>query len=247
MSCGFWPAQREGEDILVYADENRRRELLCFNMLRQQTIREDGGPSLPLGDFVAPRSSGAADCIGAFAVTSALGCDELVRAYESANDDYMAILVKALAERLAAAFGERLHARVRRELGFGASENLTVEDMLDEKFRGIRPAFGYPACRDHTEQQMVFSLLDAPEAGIRRADPDAMLPAASVSGLSLSHASARDFSVGIVTADQVEAYARAKALSVAEVERWLAPNLGDKARKIRKSVCGVADGRANVV
>jgi len=195
-------------------------------MLRQQTIRDDGGPSLSLADFVAPRTSGFADYIGAFAVTTGLGCDELVHAYEGANDDYTAIMVKALADRLAEAFAELLHARVRRELGFGTAEQLTVTDLLAEKFRGIRPAFGYPACPDHTEKAKLFSLLQAPEVGIQLTEHYAMLPAAAVSGLYLSHPESRYFAVGNVMADQVEAYARAKMLSVAEVERWLAPNLG---------------------
>ncbi len=223
---GYWPAQADGEDIVLYRDDSRGAELLRFNMLRQQTKRDDDGPCASLVDFVAPKSSGLSDYIGAFAVTAGLGCDELVREYESKHDDYNAIMVKALADRLAEAFAEVLHKRVRDELGFGKAETLSIEDVLHERFRGIRPAFGYPACPDHTEKAKLFELLGAPEVGIRLTEHFAMLPAAAVSGIYLSHPQARYFMVGSITRDQVEAYAAAKGCSVAEVERWLAPNLG---------------------
>jgi 5-methyltetrahydrofolate--homocysteine methyltransferase len=195
-------------------------------MLRQQTKRDDDGPSASLADFVAPRSSGLNDYVGAFAVTAGLGCEELVHQYEAKHDDYNAIMVKALADRLAESFAEVLHKRVRDELGFGTSEHLSLEDVLHERFRGIRPAFGYPACPDHTEKQSLFELIDAPSVGIQLTEHFAMLPAAAVSGIYLSHPEARYFAVGSVMRDQVEAYAAAKGTGVAEVERWLAPNLG---------------------
>jgi 5-methyltetrahydrofolate--homocysteine methyltransferase len=223
---GYWPASGEGEDIVLYTDESRRSQKLQFHMLRQQTKREDDGPSACLADFVAPRASGLNDYVGAFAVTAGLGCDALVRSYEAKNDDYTAIMVKALADRLAEAFAELLHKRVRDELGFGRTENLSLEEMLHEKFRGIRPAFGYPACPDHTEKRTLFDLLEAPSVGIELTEHFAMLPAASVSGIYLSHPESRYFMVGSVLRDQVEAYAAAKGASVAEVERWIAPNLG---------------------
>jgi 5-methyltetrahydrofolate--homocysteine methyltransferase len=223
---GYWPASGEGEDIVLYTDESRRSQKLQFHMLRQQTQREDGGPSACLADFVAPRASGLNDYVGAFAVTAGLGCDALVRSYEAKNDDYNAIMVKALADRLAEAFAEVLHKRVRDELGFGRTEKLSLEEILHEKFRGIRPAFGYPACPDHTEKRTLFELIEAPSVGIELTDHMAMLPAASVSGIYLSHPESRYFMVGSVLRDQVEAYAAAKGVSVAEVERWLAPNLG---------------------
>jgi 5-methyltetrahydrofolate--homocysteine methyltransferase len=166
------------------------------------------------------------DYIGAFAVTAGLGCEELVHDYESKHDDYNAIMVKALADRLAEAFAEVLHKRVRDELGFGKAEKLSLEDVLHERFRGIRPAFGYPACPDHTEKRSLFELIEAPSIGIELTEHFAMLPAASVSGIYLSHPAARYFAVGSVMRDQVEAYAAAKGISVAEAERWLAPNLG---------------------
>jgi 5-methyltetrahydrofolate--homocysteine methyltransferase len=229
---GFWPAQASAEDIVLYQDESRSRELLRFNMLRQQTIRDDGGPCYSLADFVAPRESGLPDYIGAFAVTAGLGCEDLVKKYEQANDDYTAIMVKALADRLAEAFAEVLHLRVRRELGFGREEKLTLEDLLHERFRGIRPAFGYPACPDHSEKRKLFDLLAAPEIGIELTEHFAMWPPAAVSGIYLSHPAARYFAVGSVMRDQVEAYAKAKQQRIVEVERWLAPNLGYEPAKV---------------
>jgi 5-methyltetrahydrofolate--homocysteine methyltransferase len=222
---GYWPAQADGEDIVLYTDESRRTELLRFNMLRQQVRRDDAGPCASLADFVAPRGT-LPDYVGAFAVTAGHGCDTLVRHYEEKHDDYNAIMVKALADRLAEAFAELLHKRVRDELGFGKTEQLSHDDVLHERFRGIRPAFGYPACPDHTEKQKLFELLEAPAVGIELTDHYAMLPAASVSGIYLSHPESRYFIVGSVNRDQIEAYAAAKGASVAEMERWLAPNLG---------------------
>jgi 5-methyltetrahydrofolate--homocysteine methyltransferase len=223
---GFWPAASSGEDIVVYADERRERELARFNMLRQQAIVANGKPNRSLADFIAPAESGLADHIGAFAVTAGIGADDLVRSFEGERDDYNAIMVKALADRLAEAFAECLHQRVRREWGYGRDENLRNEELIAEKYRGIRPAHGYPACPDHSEKRTLFALLDAPSEGITLTDSCAMMPAASVSGLYFAHPEARYFTVGRVDRDQVESYARRKGMDLEEVERWLAPNLG---------------------
>jgi 5-methyltetrahydrofolate--homocysteine methyltransferase len=220
---GFWPAASEGNDIVLYADENRSRELLRFPMLRQQ-----GGeaPYRCLADFVAPRASGLADHVGAFAVTAGLCADELAGKYQQARDDYSAIIVKALADRLAEAFAECLHARVRREWGYGANEKLGNEELIAEKYRGIRPAFGYPACPEHSEKRKLFDLLQAPEVGITLTESFAMWPAASVSGIYLAHPQSRYFDIGRLARDQVEDYAARKGVSVAEAEKLLSPRLG---------------------
>jgi 5-methyltetrahydrofolate--homocysteine methyltransferase len=223
---GFWPANSDGDDILVYSDETRGRELLRFNMLRQQQAKDEPGkPHLSLADYIAPVSTGLPDYVGAFAVTAGVGADELAHRFERQLDDYDAIIVKALADRLAEAFAEYLHERVRREWGYGRSEHLSNRDLIGEKYRGIRPAFGYPACPDHTEKAKLFRLLDAQQLGIRLTEHYAMLPAASVSGIYLAHPEARYFNLGRIDRDQIEAYARRKGMSVAEVERWLQPNL----------------------
>ena len=227
-SYGFWPANSDGDDIILYADETRTGELMRFNMLRQQEALPSGQPNRSLADFVAPRSSGIADYMGAFAVTSGLGADELVKRYEKQNDDYRAIMVKALADRLAEAFAEYLHARVRREWGYGASEVLTHDDLIAEKYRGIRPAFGYPACPDHTEKIKLFELLAAERAGIKLTESCAMTPAASVSGLYLSHPQARYFMLGRIGRDQLQDYALRKAQSVDAIARWLAEHLDER-------------------
>jgi 5-methyltetrahydrofolate--homocysteine methyltransferase len=224
---GFWPAESDGEDIVLFADEGRSEELLRFNMLRQQQKRDasDNSPCRSLADFVAPPGSGLKDYVGAFAVTAGLGADELSARFERELDDYDAIMAKALADRLAEGFAELLHARARREWGYGKSERFTNEELIDEKYRGIRPAFGYPACPDHSEKPKLFGLLDAPTVGIELTESFAMTPAASVSGIYLAHPLSQYFSVGRVGADQVEAYAARKGASVAEVEKWLAPLL----------------------
>jgi 5-methyltetrahydrofolate--homocysteine methyltransferase len=175
---------------------------------------------------VAPCDSGIRDYIGAFAVTAGVGADELVAAFERDHDDYDAIIVKALADRLAEAFAEYLHTRARRDWGYGESERLTADDVIEERYRGIRPAFGYPACPDHTEKGKLFDLLNAEAVGIRLTDSFAMIPAASVSGLYLAHPAARYFTVGRIGRDQVADYAARKGMPAVEVERWLAPNLG---------------------
>jgi 5-methyltetrahydrofolate--homocysteine methyltransferase len=220
---GFWPANADGDDVVLYADDSRRAERGRFSMLRQQSVIADGRPNRSLADFVAPRTSLAPDYLGAFAVTAGLGVDDLVREYEG-HDDYSAIIVKALADRLAEAFAEYLHAQARRD--WGAGEPPSNEDLIAEKYRGIRPAFGYPACPDHSEKRMLFALLDAPSIGITLTDNCAMRPAASVSGLYFSHPGARYFNVGRIGRDQLEEYATRKGISVEEAERWLRPNLG---------------------
>jgi 5-methyltetrahydrofolate--homocysteine methyltransferase len=223
---GFWPANSDGDDIVLYRDDARRVEIARFPMLRQQAPIADGRPNRSLADFVAPRSSGAPDYVGAFAVTAGIGVDELVREYEARHDDYNAIIVKALADRLAEAFAEYLHARARREWGYGEGERLSAEDLIAERYRGIRPAFGYPACPDHSEKRTLFELLDAPAVGITLTESCAMLPAASVSGLYFSHPEAKYFNVGRIGRDQLEDYARRKGLTVAEAETWLSGSLG---------------------
>jgi len=223
---GFWPANSDGDDLILYADERGTQELVRFHMLRQQETHDDGRPYLSLADFIAPVGSGLADYVGGFAVTAGLGADELVQRFERQHDDYNAIMVKALADRLAEAFAEYLHQRVRREWGYGRDEHLSLEDLIAEKYRGIRPALGYPACPDHSEKFILFDLLQAPAVGIHLTDSGAMLPPASVSGLYFAHPQARYFSVGRVDRDQVTSYAQRKNMQLAEVEKWLAPNLG---------------------
>src|SRR5262245_3075771 len=226
---GFWPAAADGDDVVLYEDEAREREALRFCMLRQQAVPPEDGPALSLADFVAPRESGLADHVGAFAVTSGTEADDLAAGFERALDDYQAIMVKALADRLAESFAEALHRRARAEWGYGSDEKLTNEELIAEKYRGIRPAFGYPACPDHTEKRKLFELLDAPAVGIRLTESCAMWPAASVSGIYLAHPKARYFTVGRLGRDQVADYARRKGMPLAEAERWLGPNLGYEA------------------
>jgi 5-methyltetrahydrofolate--homocysteine methyltransferase len=223
---GFWPAASDGNDVVVYADASRTAEWARFRTLRQQAVKGNAEPYLALADFVAPVGSGVGDHLGAFAVTAGLGAGELVAHYEADRDDYNAILVKALADRLAEASAEWLHERARREWGYEKGEHLGLDDLLRERYRGIRPAFGYPACPDHTEKTALFALLDAPAVGITLTEHFAMLPAASVSGLYLAHPDARYFALGRIGRDQVDAYARRKGMTVGEVEKWLAPNLG---------------------
>ncbi|MEW5851732.1 MAG: methionine synthase [Myxococcota bacterium] len=223
---GFWPANSEGEDIILYTDETRTKELLRFNMLRQQQVKTDDKPYLSLADYVAPAHTGLKDHVGAFAVTAGLGAEELARAYEKKLDDYNAILVKALADRLAEAFAEMLHERARRDWGYGKMENLSQDDLREEKYRGIRPAFGYPACPDHTEKRKLFKLLGAHDVGMALTESCAMTPPASVSGIYLAHPEARYFNLGKVDRDQVEDYAARKGMPKAQVEKWLGPNLG---------------------
>jgi 5-methyltetrahydrofolate--homocysteine methyltransferase len=225
---GFLPAASRGDDILLYRDESRGEPHATIHTLRQQSRKSGGRPNLALADFVAPVESGVPDYVGCFAVTSGHGLDPVVAAFEAAHDDYNAILAKALADRLAEAFAERLHERVRREFwGYAPDEALDNHALIHEKYQGIRPAPGYPACPDHTEKAVLFALLDAePCVGIRLTESYAMLPAASVSGYYFWRPEAQYFGVGKIGRDQVEDYARRKQLSVQDVERWLATNLG---------------------
>ena len=224
---GFFPANSVGDDIVLFTDDTRSAELGRVHTLRQQWERKGQDVFHALADFVAPLESGRNDYIGAFACTAGHGCDELARRYDREHDDYSSILVKALADRLAEAFAEWLHAKIRREWGYGRKESLSAEDLIDEKYRGIRPAPGYPACPDHTEKQSIFRWLDAGDAaGMSLTESFAMFPAASVSGLYFGHPDSRYFAVDRITRDQVESYAARKGMAVTEVERWLSPNLG---------------------
>src|SRR3954470_15797622 len=224
---GFWPAASSGDDIILYTNESRRDELCRFQALRQQWERKGQAAFHSLADFIAPLDSGRKDYIGAFAVTAGIGADELAKSFDRQHDDYNSIMAKALADRLAEAFAESLHSEARRAWGFGTEERLTKEELVAEKYRGIRPAPGYPAQPDHTEKRTLFQLLDAERAtSIRLTESFAMHPAASVSGLYFAHPEARYFAVDRITRDQVEDYARRKKMSVVEIERWLAPNLG---------------------
>jgi 5-methyltetrahydrofolate--homocysteine methyltransferase len=220
---GFWPAASDGDDIVVFADQTRTIELVRFNMLRQQERVADRKPNLSLADFVASRGAPVDDHIGAFAVTAGLGVDALVAEYERAHDDYHAIMVKALADRLVEAFAAFLHATVRRE--WGLDEPVSIDDAIAERHRGIRPGFGYPACPDHTEKFKLFDLLDARALGMDLTEHAAMTPAASVSGLYFAHPSARYFSVGRLGEDQIADYARRKGLPIETVEQSLSSHL----------------------
>ena len=242
---GFWPAATEGDDVVVECEKYEQYEQcekskvssardsshsshsFRFPMLRQQWERQGQTDFRSLADYIAPVDSGRTDSIGAFAVTAGHGCDELAAKFDADHDEYNSIMTKALADRLAEAFAESLHERVRREWGYGAGESLSKAELIDEKYRGIRPAFGYPACPDHTRKRSLFDLLEAEQrTGITLTDSYAMWPAASVSGLYFAHPQARYFAVDRITRDQVESYAERTGMTVREVERWLGPNLG---------------------
>jgi len=223
---GLYPAASVGDDIEIYVDDSRRETAMIWHCLRQQSEKPADRANLCLADFVAPRDSGVPDYIGAFALTAGIGVDAAVAAFETRHDDYNAIMLKALADRLAEAFTELLHERVRMQYwGYARDEKLSVADLIAEKYQGIRPAPGYPACPDHTEKGALFELLSAHEAGITLTESYAMLPAASVSGFYLAHPAARYFAVGKIGGDQAADYARRKALALDQAERWLAPNL----------------------
>jgi 5-methyltetrahydrofolate--homocysteine methyltransferase len=216
-----------GDDIEIYLDAARRDVAMTWHNLRQQNQKPTGNANQCLADYVAPKGSGVPDWVGAFAVTAGLGIEKKLAEFERTHDDYSAIMLKALADRLAEAFAEHLHERVRREYwGYAADEALDNASLIAEKYRGIRPAPGYPACPDHTEKAALFALLDAPKsAGMTLTESYAMLPAAAVSGFYLSHPDARYFAVGRIGRDQIEDYARRKDMTVEEAERWLAPYL----------------------
>jgi 5-methyltetrahydrofolate--homocysteine methyltransferase len=224
--AGFFPANSVGDDIELYADASRMRPLATFFTLRQQMEKPDGEPEYALADFIAPKETGLEDYLGAFAVTSGIGAAEVVARFEKAHDDYNAIMVKALADRLAEALAEWMHKQARDAWGYGGTENLTPKDMLRERYRGIRPAPGYPASPDHMEKATLFALLDAERStGIRLTENFAMLPAASICGLYFAHPQARYFAVGKIGRDQVLDYQRRKGMELRAIERWLGPYL----------------------
>jgi 5-methyltetrahydrofolate--homocysteine methyltransferase len=230
---GFYPANSDGDDIIVYADVTRTKELTRLHTLRQQKDNQRGKPQLALADYIAPRDSGHVDYIGAFAVTTGHGTQELADKFDQDNDQYNSIMTKALADRLAEAFAECLHKRARAEWGYGRNEKLSNEDLIQEKYRGIRPAPGYPSQPDHTEKPLIFDLLKVGEAtGITLTESFAMYPASSVCGVYFAHKEASYFAVSSIGKDQVESYAARKGMKVAEIERWLSPILGyDPAKK----------------
>jgi 5-methyltetrahydrofolate--homocysteine methyltransferase len=224
---GIWPAHSEGDDVVLFQDEEKKSELVRFPMLREQTSRGEKDPCLCLADFVADKELGVTDYVGAFAVTGGLGAEALAREFESDSDDYSAIMVKALADRLAEAMAERTHAKVRKLWGYETTEPDT-EQLIAEQFRGIRPAFGYPACPDHRPKQALFEILAAQELGMALTESFAMTPAASVSGLYFAHEKARYFNVGRLGRDQLEDYSERMGSTLKETETWLQSNLGYK-------------------
>ncbi len=223
---GFWPARRAGsDDIELFDSVNSAAPIATLHHLRQQSKKGADGPHFSLADFIAPAPH--LDYIGAFAVTAGTGIDAIVARFEAAHDDYSAIMIKALADRLAEAFAERLHERVRTEFWpYSHDESMSTDELIAEKYRGIRPAPGYPACPDHTEKATLFELLDPSRADMRLTEHFAMLPAAAVAGWYFSHPQSRYFGVGKIGRDQVQDYARRKNAAVDTVERWLRPNLG---------------------
>jgi 5-methyltetrahydrofolate--homocysteine methyltransferase len=223
---GIFPANAVGDDVELYTDETRTKELTRFHFLRQQANREGGEPCRSLADYIAPKETGLADHIGVFAVTSGIGVKELCDRFRAQHDDYNAIMAEALADRLAEAFAECLHKRVRDEWGYGRAEGLSIDELIHEKYRGIRPAAGYPGCPDHTEKGGLWNLLKVEaNTGMKITESFAMWPGSSVSGLYFAHPEARYFSLGKIDRDQVADYAARKGMSVTEVERWLGPNL----------------------
>ncbi|MCL4155551.1 UNVERIFIED_CONTAM: hypothetical protein GTU68_042454 [Idotea baltica] len=222
----FWPAASDNDDVILYTDESRSKELSRFHFLRQQWERKGQKDYRSLADYIAPHDSGREDYIGAFVVTTGLGAEKLANEYKADMDDYKAIMLQAVADRLAEAFAELLHERARQDWGFGTDESLSKEEMIAEKYRGIRPAAGYPACPDHTEKRTLFDLLDATNnTGVELTSSYAMTPGAAVSGLYFGHPDSRYFTVDRMTKDQVKDYAQRKGQPLREIERWLGPNL----------------------
>jgi 5-methyltetrahydrofolate--homocysteine methyltransferase len=234
---GFFPANRVGDDVELYTDKSRSKVLTTFHFLRQQIEKGDGTPNWCLADFIAPK--GSPDFIGGFAVTSGHNLKELVDKFKADNDDYNAIMAEALADRLAEAFAEFLHKRVREEWGFGKVEDLKPEDLIEEKYRGIRPAAGYPACPDHTEKGILWQLLDVEKnAGIKLTESFAMWPGSSVSGLYFAHPDSKYFAVGKLGRDQLLDYHLRKGMTLQEAERWLGPWLNyDPAKNVSPVTC----------
>jgi len=226
---GLFPAsQINDDDIELYTDETRSEVLTTLHHLRQQNQKPPGRPNRCLADFVAPKTTGINDYVGAFAVTAGIGIDEHVKRFEADNDDYSSIMLKALADRLAEAFAELMHERVRKEYwGYAADERLSTDDLVKETYKGIRPAPGYPACHDHTEKALMWALIDPlKNAGIEITESFAMWPAAAVSGWYFSHPESSYFGLGKINRDQVEDYAARKGMTMTEAERWMSPNLG---------------------
>jgi 5-methyltetrahydrofolate--homocysteine methyltransferase len=225
---GLFPASAVGDDVALYTDASRTNERARFHFLRQQTEKgaKKSEPNRSLADFVAPKETGLPDHVGAFAVSTGFGLKELCDGFRAKHDDYNAIMAEALADRLAEAFAECLHERVRREWGYGKDEALTPRELIGEKYRGIRPAAGYPACPDHTEKGTLWSLLDVQaNTGMLLTESFAMWPGSSVSGLYFAHPESRYFTLGKIDRDQVADYAARKGMTTQEVERWLGPNL----------------------
>ncbi|MBR0825433.1 methionine synthase [Bradyrhizobium manausense] len=248
-TIGFWPANADGDDIAVYADESRTKKIATLHTLRQQLEKREGRFNAALSDFIAPSATGVPDYVGGFVVTAGIGEDAVADRFKKANDDYSSILCKALADRLAEAFAERMHARVRREFwAYAPDEALTNEELILEKYQGIRPAPGYPAQPDHTEKKTLFELLDAEAtAGVKLTESFAMWPGSSVSGLYFSNPESYYFGVGKIERDQVEDYAARKGMSVAEAERWLAPVLNYIPARATKDETAFAATPANDV
>jgi 5-methyltetrahydrofolate--homocysteine methyltransferase len=231
---GFWPANSSADDIAVFGDTSRGKPIATLHTLRQQLARREGRANVALSDFVAPK--GSADHIGAFVVTAGIGEDEIADRFKSANDDYSSIMVKALADRLAEAFAERLHQKVRKEFwGYAADETLSNADLIAEKYQGIRPAPGYPAQPDHTEKGTLFQLLGGERIGVKLTESFAMWPGASVCGLYFGHPESHYFGVGKIERDQIEDYAARKNWTVEEAERWLAPILNYDPKALPKN------------
>jgi 5-methyltetrahydrofolate--homocysteine methyltransferase len=225
--CQVFPAQSVNEDdVELYTNDSRSKVLATLHFLRQQSQKASTLPNICLSDFIAPKDSGIADYMGAFIVTAGIGCDAICKEYEAQHDEYSSIMVKAIADRLAEASAEYLHQKVRREIwGYIADEALDNADLIAEKYQGIRPAPGYPACPDHTEKRTLFSLLNGEEIGVSLTESLAMMPAATVCGWYFAHPKAKYFTVGKIEKDQVREYAERKNMSIEECERWLAPIL----------------------
>ena len=226
---GIFPAnQVNDDDVEVYSDDTRTEVIATLHHLRQQNQKPPGRPNQCLSDFIAPKTTGLKDYIGAFAVTAGVGIDEHVQRFEADHDDYQSIMLKALADRLAEAFAELMHEKVRKELwAYAADETLHGEDLIREKYKGIRPAPGYPACPEHTEKALLWALIDPlNNAGLSLTDSYAMWPAAAVSGWYFSHPESKYFGVGKINRDQVKDYAQRKGLELAQAQQWLAPVLG---------------------
>ena len=237
----MFPANSVRDDIEVYTDETRNKVLTTFHTLRQQMEKQPTEFNHALADFIAPKETGLSDHIGLFALTTGHGVDELAKKFEADHDDYNSIMTKALADRLAEAFAECLHKTVREEWGYGVGENLSNEELIKEKYRGIRPAPGYPACPDHTEKQIIWDILDVEKAtGIKLTESFAMWPASSVSGLYFAHPEAKYFGVGKIGRDQVLDYHLRKGLDLPTLERWLSPILNYDPETVTSSpvTCG---------